>query len=37
MSKMKDFLAIYRLYRAQHSCAYSLRMAWGIAVQGLPF
>jgi hypothetical protein len=37
MSTMRHFAAIYRMYRERHSCAYSMRMAWNIAVRALPF
>lgn len=37
MSTAKEFLTVYRLYRSHHSAMYSLRTAWRIAVQGVPF
>ncbi len=34
---MREFLAVYRLYRQHHSRAYAPRMARDIALRGLPF
>ena len=37
MKRITDFIAVYRLYRRHHTARVSLRTAWGIAFQGLPF
>ena len=37
MSALRQFLAVYRLYRAHHSRAYSMRIAYGCAFRNLPF
>lgn len=37
MSKVREFIGVYRLYRQCHSPAYALRMAYGITVKQLPF
>lgn len=37
MSRLRDFFAVYRLYRHHHSRRYALARAWGIAFHGLPF
>ncbi len=37
MSRIKDFIDVYLLYAKHHKPAYALRMAWGIAIKGLPF
>lgn len=37
MSKLRDFVNLYRLYRAAHSPAYAVRIAFGVAFRGLPF
>ena len=34
---IREFLAVYRLYRACHGAAYSLRTAWRIAVRRVDF
>ena len=34
---MREFIAVYRLYRACHNARYALRSAWRITVRGLPF
>ena len=37
MNRLRDFLAVYRLYRQAHPVSYSITTAWRITVQGLPF
>ena len=37
MRKLKDFIAVYRLYRHHCSRRYSWRIAYGMAFKGLPF
>jgi hypothetical protein len=37
MSALRDFIAVYRLYRRHHSIAYAARIAYGCAFRGLPF
>lgn len=37
MSKAREFLAVYRLYRKAHGPVYSARIAYGCVYQGLPF
>ena len=37
MKTLRTFLNLYRLYRAAHSPRYAARIAFGIAVQKLPF
>lgn len=37
MQKLREFVCVYRLYRAHHGPRYALTSAWRIAVQGLPF
>lgn len=37
MRKIKDFIAVYRLYRCSHSPAYAARIAYGMAFKDLPF
>lgn len=37
MQTLRTFWILYRLYRAAHSPAYAARIAYGIAVRGLPF
>jgi hypothetical protein len=34
---IREFLAVYRLYRKAHGPRYSLLTAWRIAVHKLPF
>ena len=34
---IRNFIQTYRDYRIVHGRSYSLRMAWNIAVRGLPF
>lgn len=38
MRKLRDFFAVYRLYRrAAHSRMYCVRIAWDIAAHKTPF
>jgi hypothetical protein len=37
LSKVYEFASVYLLYRKQHGRRYSLRIAYGIAFNGLPF
>lgn len=37
MSLIFDFLAVYRMYRKQHSAMYAARIAYGIVFKALPF
>jgi len=37
MSKLIEFIQIYRLYRRHNTRRYSARIAWGCAFRGLPF
>lgn len=37
MSALRDFLAVYRLYRNHHSFTYAVRQAWNISVRAMPF
>lgn len=37
MSKLREFLSVYRLYAAKHSPIYAARIAHGIVYRGLPF
>jgi len=37
MSTLRNFLSIYRLYRAHHPMAYALQSAYRIAFHKLPF
>ena len=37
MKTIKLFVEVYRLYRVIHSRKYSAKIAWGVAVVGLPF
>jgi hypothetical protein len=32
-----EFFKVYRLYRRVHTARYSLRRAWQITFQGVPF
>jgi hypothetical protein len=34
---LREFIAVYRLYRRAHPASYALKSAWRIAVQGVPF
>jgi len=37
MTRIKDFVKLYRLYREMHSPKYALQRAYEIAFMGLPF
>jgi hypothetical protein len=37
MNRIKDFIRVYRMYARHHPRRYSLRIAYGVAFQGLPF
>jgi len=37
MSKLKDFVSLYRLYRKHHGRGYALQRAWQIGFKGYPF
>ena len=37
MDKLREFLAVYRLYAQNHPRCYALRIAYGCAFRGLPF
>lgn len=37
MTKLREFLDVYRLYRIHHDRVYALRSAYRIAIQGIPF
>jgi len=37
MSKLIEFISVYRLYRRAHGVRHSARIAYGIAFLGLPF
>lgn len=37
MSRLRDFVAVYRLYAKHHHPAYAARIAYGIVFRGLPF
>lgn len=37
MSRLREFLSVFRLYAKHHSPLYAARMAYGIAVKRLPF
>lgn len=32
-----EFVAVYQMYRPQHSRRYAARIAFGVAFRGLPF
>jgi hypothetical protein len=34
---LREFIAIFRLYRRHHPMRYALSRAWGIAVKGQDF
>ncbi len=36
-STVSEFIKVYRLYRRVHRPAYAARIAFGVAVRGLPF
>lgn len=37
MKRIREFIAIYRLYAAHNPRRYALRIAYGCAFKGLPF
>ncbi len=37
MSKIREFLLVFNLYRKHHSMRYAVRIAYGCAFRGLPF
>ena len=37
MKRLLDLIHIYRQYRRHHSRTNAWRIAWGCAIQGLPF
>lgn len=37
MKTLREFIAVYRLYRKHHTRRYAARIAYGCAVLGLPF
>lgn len=37
MSKVAEFIKVWRQYARHHSAAYAARIAYGIAFKGLPF
>jgi hypothetical protein len=37
MSRLREFIQVYRLYRQRHGRRYSLRIAWGCSFRQLPF
>lgn len=37
MSRLREFLSVFRLYARSHSPLYAARIAWGVAVNRLPF
>jgi len=37
MKTITEFIEVYLMYRRVHERAYSLRMAYNVAVRGLPF
>lgn len=37
MSRIREFLSVYRSYRKAHPPIYAARIAWGVAFQSLPF
>lgn len=37
MSRLREFVTVWRLYRVHHSDAYALRRAWDIAINGSSF
>lgn len=36
-AQLREFIAVYRQYRRAHSALYAARIAYGVAVKGLPF
>ena len=37
MNSIRNFIAMYRLYRQHHTMRYAAWIAYGIAFRGLPF
>lgn len=37
MSRITEFLQVYRLYRSHHNPAYAARIAYGVVFKHLPF
>ena len=37
MTRIREFFAVYRMYRRFHPAPYALARAWGITFQSLPF
>lgn len=37
MTKIREFLSVYRLYAKHHNPIYAARIAFGCAFRGLPF
>ena len=37
MSRIAEFVAVYRLYRVAHGPLYAARIAYGCVYRGLPF
>lgn len=37
MSRLRDFVAVFRLYRRAHKPLYAARIAWSVAVNKTPF
>ena len=37
MSRITEFLQVFRLYARHHKPMYAARIVWGIAFKGLPF
>jgi hypothetical protein len=37
MTKLREFVSLYRLYHKHHSASYAARRAYDMAFRGLPF
>lgn len=37
MTKVRDFIGVYRMYARHHPRMYAMRIAYGVAFRGLPF
>ena len=37
MKAIKEFIAVYRLYKRHNTRRYAARIAYGVAFRGLPF
>lgn len=37
MSRLREFLSVFRLYRRAHTPLYAARIAWSVAVNKTPF